>query len=73
MKYRFSLIRVVNLLYIIYNDLYRLEPSKNNIELIKKKIDIVIDALEKRTRLMGSQREFVSKLPQIKKRFGIEQ
>jgi hypothetical protein len=72
MKYKFSLIRVVNLLYIIYNDLYTLEPTKNNIELIKKKIDIVIDALEKRTRLMGSQQEFVRKLPQLKKRFGVE-
>jgi hypothetical protein len=72
MKYRFSLIRIVNLLYVIYNDLYSLDPTKENIEKIKKKIDVVILALNKQTRLMGMQTDFVSQLPKIKKRFGIQ-
>jgi hypothetical protein len=84
MKSNFNFIQVANWAYIIRSELkhFRLKidkekPSKDEaLQLLatqKKRLELIKDVLNKNTRLLGIQPEFLKNLQQIKKEYGIEE
>jgi hypothetical protein len=83
MKYSFSFLQVSNWLYVIYKQLKALRQrlDKENVdkeEVIKlleqQKISLLLikEVLNKKTRLMGIQPDFLKNLESIKREFGVE-
>jgi hypothetical protein len=84
MKYSFNLIRIANWVYVIRTKLkdlrVRLDKEKISkeeaLQLLttqKKRLELIKDVLNKNTRLLGIQPEFLKNLEQIKKEYGIEE
>ena len=84
MKYSFNFIQVANWVYIIRTKLreFRTKIDKEKVskqealELLnsqKHQLELIKDILNKNTRLIGIQPEFLKNLNQIKKEYGIEE
>ena len=84
MKYSFNFIQVANWIYIIRTKLkdFRIRLDKEKIskqeaiELLnsqKRQLELIKDILNKKSRLLGIQPEFLKNLKQIKKEYGIEE
>lgn len=83
MKYSFNFIQVANWVYIIRTNLkdFRLKidkekvPKEEAIQLLeqqKRQLELIKDILNKKSRLLGIQPEFLKNLKQIKKDYGLE-
>ena len=83
MKYSFNFIQVANWIYLLRTKLkeFRVKldkekiPKAEAIELLKqqkRQLELIKDVLDKKTRLMGIQSDFLKNLNQIKKDYGIE-
>lgn len=83
MKYSFNFIQVANWVYIIRTKLkeFRIRLDKEKIskqeaiELLnsqKRQLELIKDILNKKSKLLGIQPDFVKNLKQIKKEYGIE-
>lgn len=83
MKYNFSFIQVANWVYLLRNKLkdFRLKVDKEKvskqeaIQLLlhqKRQLELIKDVLNKKSRLVGIQADFLKNLKQIKKDYGIE-
>ena len=84
MKYSFSFIQVANWAYIIRTKLkeFRLRIDKEKVSkdealsLLrsqKQQLELIKDILNKKSRLLGIQPDFLKNLKQIKKDYGIEE
>ena len=84
MKNSFNLIQVANWVYAIRINLkdfrVRLDKEKINkeealniLKLQKRRLELIKDILNKNTRLLGIQPDFLKNLKQIKKEYGIEE
>ena len=83
MKYSFNFLQVSNWLYIIYNQLkiLRQRLDKENVdkeevikllEQQKTSLLLIKGVLNKKTRLIGIQPDFLKNLESIKREFGVE-
>lgn len=83
MKYSFSFIQVANWIYLLRTKLkeFRVKLDKEKVsktealQLLqqqKRQLELIKDVLNKKTRLMGIQSDFLKNLKQIKKDYGIE-
>jgi hypothetical protein len=84
MKYSFNFIQVANWVYIIRTKLkdLRLRLDKEKIskeealQLLtaqKYQLELIKDIINKNTRLLGVQKDFIANLKEIKKQYGIEE
>ena len=84
MKYSFNFIQVANWVYIIRTKLkeFRLRIDKEKVSkdealwLLrsqKQQLELIKDILNKKSRLLGIQPDFLKNLKQIKKDYGIEE
>ena len=84
MKYSFNFIQVANWIYIIRTKLkdFRIRLDKEKIskqeaiELLnsqKRQLELIKDILNKKSRLLGIQSDFLKNLKEIKKQYGIEE
>jgi hypothetical protein len=84
MKYSFNFIQVANWVYIIRTKLKqfrtRLDEEKVSkqeaLELLKsqkQQLELIKDILNKKTRLLGIQPDFLKNLKEIKRQYGIEE
>lgn len=84
MKYNFSFIQVANWIYLIRTKLkeFRVRIDKEKVskqeaiqllEQQKRQLELIKDVLNKKTRLVGIQADFLKNLKQIKKDYGIEE
>lgn len=84
MKYSFNFIQVANWVFIIRTKLkeFRVNldkekvPKQEAIQLLnsqKQQLELIKDILNKKSRLLGIQSEFLKNLKQIKKEYGIEE
>lgn len=84
MKYNFNFIQVANWIYLIRTKLkeFRLQIDKQKVskqeaiqllEQQKRQLELIKDVLNKKTRLVGIQADFLKNLKQIKKDYGIEE
>jgi hypothetical protein len=83
MKYSFSFLQVSNWLYVIYKQLKALRQrlDKENVdkeevikllEQQKTSLLLIKEVLNKKTRLIGIQPDFLKNLESIKQEFGVE-
>jgi len=83
MKYSFSFIQVANWVYVLRTKLKEFRVKLDNeklsksdalffLEQQKHQLELIKDVLNKKTRLMGIQPDFLKNLKQIKKDYGIE-
>ena len=83
MKYSFNFIQVANWVYLLRTKLkefrVRLDKEKvsktEDLELLqsqKRQLELIKDILNKKSRLLGVQADFLKNLQQIKKDYGIE-
>lgn len=83
MKYSFNFIQVANWVYILRTKLkefrIRLDREKvskeETLQLLKqqkRQLELIKEVLNKKTRLLGIQPEFLKNLKEIKKQYGIE-
>jgi hypothetical protein len=83
MKYSFSFLQISNWLYVIYRRLKTLRErlDKENVdkeeaikllEQQKAWLLLIKEVLNKNTRLIGIQRDFLKNLEDIKREFGVE-
>lgn len=83
MKYSFSFIQVANWIYLLRTKLkeFRVRLDKEKVSKVealellqqqKRQLELIKDVLNKKTRLMGIQSDFLKNLKQIKKDYGIE-
>ena len=84
MKYNFNFLQVANWVYSIRSELkeLRVKLDKENVKkedalrlLIKQKrhLELIKDVLNKKSRLVGIQSDFLKALTEIKKQYGIEE
>lgn len=84
MKYNFNFIQVANWVYLMRTKLkeFRLQIDKEKVskheaiqllEQQKRQLELIKDVLNKKTRLVGIQADFLKNLKQIKKDYGIEE
>jgi hypothetical protein len=84
MKYNFSFIQVANWIYVIRTNLkeFRIRLDKEKIskeealQILnsqKQHLELIKDILNKKTRLIGIQQEFLKNLKDIKKEYGVEE
>ena len=84
MKYNFSFIQVANWIYVIRTKLKEFRVRIDNekvskqeaiqiLEHQKRQLELIKDILNKKSRLLGIQPEFLKKLKEIKKFYGIEE
>ena len=84
MKYSFNFIQVANWVYIIREKLkvlrIRLDtekiPKEEAIRLLtaqKQSLELIKDIINKNTRLLGIQKDFLKNLKNIKKEYDIEE
>jgi hypothetical protein len=83
MKYSFNLIQIANWVYVIRTKLkdlrIRLDKEKISKEEAlhilhaqKQSLELIKDIINKKSRLLGIQSDFIKNLKQIKKEYGIE-
>jgi hypothetical protein len=84
MKYNFNFIQVANWVYLIRTSLknlrIRLDKEKlskeETLQLLtaqKRQLELIKDIINKKTRLLGVQKDFIANLKEIKKQYGIEE
>ena len=84
MKYNFNFIQVANWVYIIRTKLKEFRVRIDNekvskqeaIQILqhqKRQLELIKDILNKKSRLLGIQPEFLKNLKEIKKQYGIEE
>ena len=84
MKYNFNFIQVANWVYIIRTKLKEFRVRIDNekvskqeaiqiLEHQKRQLELIKDILNKKSRLLGIQPEFLKNLKEIKKQYGIEE
>lgn len=84
MKYSFNFLQVANWVYMIRGKLkdFRVSLDKQRISKAeavallnsqKRQLELIKDIINKKSRLLGIQKDFIANLKDIKKQYGIEE
>lgn len=84
MKYSFNFLQVANWIYIVRTNLKNLRTKLDKekvskqeaillLEQQKRYLELIKDILNKKTKLIGIQPDFLKNLKEIKKQYGIEE